>query len=156
MYICTHTHTHMHRHIHTHEYVYIYIYMYTHTHTHTHIYIYELPKLCYHPGWQLIGYRTCFHTLYDENIYIYIYIYIHTYVNIYTYFVDYFIALYLCCCWFWSHAKFFQCSYRDAHPWNFISMFFFIYSKTKKLYSHVILTSTIQIKLIFALFLLNS
>ena len=29
----------------------------------------ELPKLCYHPGWRLmrLGYRTCFHTLYDEN-----------------------------------------------------------------------------------------
>ena len=34
----------------------------------------ELPKLCYHPGWRLMkaGYRTFFHTLYDEkNIYIY-------------------------------------------------------------------------------------
>ena len=36
----------------------------------------ELLKLCYHPGWRLMrrGYRTCFHTLYDEkyiyNIYI--------------------------------------------------------------------------------------
>ena len=32
----------------------------------------ELPKLCYHPGWRLmrLGYRTCFHTLYDEK-YIY-------------------------------------------------------------------------------------
>ena len=32
----------------------------------------ELLKLCYHPGWRLmrLGYRTCFHTLYDEkNIY---------------------------------------------------------------------------------------
>ena len=29
----------------------------------------ELPKLCYHPGWRLmrLGYRTCFHTLYDEK-----------------------------------------------------------------------------------------
>ena len=29
----------------------------------------ELPKLCYHPGWQLMraGYRTCYHTLYDEK-----------------------------------------------------------------------------------------
>ena len=28
-----------------------------------------LPKLCYHPGWRLmrLGYRTCFHTLYDEK-----------------------------------------------------------------------------------------
>ena len=28
-----------------------------------------LPKLCYQPGWRLmrLGYRTCFHTLYDEN-----------------------------------------------------------------------------------------
>ena len=36
----------------------------------------ELPKLCYHPGWRLmrLGYRTCFHTLYDEYIYIYIYV----------------------------------------------------------------------------------
>ena len=45
-------------------------------HTHTSVYIYtELLKLCYHPGWRLmrLGYRTCFHTLYDENIYIYIY-----------------------------------------------------------------------------------
>ena len=34
----------------------------------------ELPKLCYHPGWRLMrtDYRTCFHTLYDEYIYIYI------------------------------------------------------------------------------------
>ena len=35
------------------------------------IYIYiELPKLCYHPRWRLmrLGYRTCFHTLYDENL----------------------------------------------------------------------------------------
>ena len=31
------------------------------------------------PGWRLMRtwYRTCFHTLYDENIYIYIYIYIY-------------------------------------------------------------------------------
>ena len=30
----------------------------------------ELPKLCYHPGWRLmrLGYRMCFHTLYDENL----------------------------------------------------------------------------------------
>ena len=29
----------------------------------------ELPKLCYHPGWRLmrLGYRTCFHTFYDEK-----------------------------------------------------------------------------------------
>ena len=29
----------------------------------------QIPKLCYHPGWRLmrIGYRTCFHTLYDEK-----------------------------------------------------------------------------------------
>ena len=29
----------------------------------------ELPKLCYHPGWRLmrLGYRMCFHTLYDEK-----------------------------------------------------------------------------------------
>ena len=41
-------------------YIYIYIYMQ---------YRLELPKLCYHPGWRLmrLGYRTCFHTLYDEN-----------------------------------------------------------------------------------------
>ena len=31
----------------------------------------ELLKMCYHPGWRLmrLGYRTCFHTLYDENFY---------------------------------------------------------------------------------------
>ena len=36
----------------------------------------ELPKLCYHPFWRLmrLGYRTCFHTLYDEKEEIYIYI----------------------------------------------------------------------------------
>ena len=61
----------------TYIYIYVYIYIYIHT---QYIYIYtqyrlELPKLCYHPGWRLmrLGYRTCFHTLYDEKIYIYIY-----------------------------------------------------------------------------------
>ena len=31
--------------------------------------LFELPKLCYHPCWRLmmLGYRTCFHTLYDEK-----------------------------------------------------------------------------------------
>ena len=40
----------------------------------------------YHPGWRLmrLGYRTCFHTLYDENIYIYIYIYIYNHCNLYS------------------------------------------------------------------------
>ena len=52
------------------SHIYIYIY----------IYIYITWFQCYHPGWQLmsLGYRTCFHTLYDEikknDIYIYIYI----------------------------------------------------------------------------------
>ena len=34
-------------------------------------YRFELPKLCYHPGWRLMRteYHTCFHTLYDENIF---------------------------------------------------------------------------------------
>ena len=34
----------------------------------------ELQKMCYHLGWRLMraGYRTCFHTLYDEKKYIYI------------------------------------------------------------------------------------
>ena len=33
------------------------------------VYRLELPKLCYHPGWRLmrLGYRTCFHTLYDKK-----------------------------------------------------------------------------------------
>ena len=50
----------------------------THTHTHIYIYICVCVCVCYHPGWRLmrLGYRTCFHTLYDENSYIYIYIYI--------------------------------------------------------------------------------
>ena len=47
----------------------------------------KLPKLCYHPGWRLmrLGYRTCFHTLYDEkkknkkNIYI---LYVCVYVSV--------------------------------------------------------------------------
>ena len=41
--------------------MYIYIYIYIRL---------ELPKLCYHPGWRLmrLGYRTCFHTLYDEKL----------------------------------------------------------------------------------------
>ena len=57
----------------------------------------ELPKLCYHSGWWLmrLGYRTCFHMLYDEKkkyiyillsryIYIYIYIYVCVCVCVYT------------------------------------------------------------------------
>ena len=33
------------------------------------VYRLELPKLCCHPGRRLmrLGYRTCFHTLYDEK-----------------------------------------------------------------------------------------
>ena len=35
--------------------------------------IIELPKLCYQPGWRLMGtgYRTCFQTLCNEKIHIY-------------------------------------------------------------------------------------
>ena len=40
----------------------------------------ELLKLCYHPGWRLmrLGYRTCFHMLYDEKKKIYIIKFIST------------------------------------------------------------------------------
>ena len=51
----------------------------------TYIYIcsrLELPKLCYHPSWRLmrLGYRTGFHTLYDEKKYVYIYIPTYIYI----------------------------------------------------------------------------
>ena len=52
-------------------YMYIYIYIYSTA--------LSYHPGCYHPGWRLmrLGYRTCFHTLYDEKKkYIYIYIYI--------------------------------------------------------------------------------
>ena len=55
MYVCMYAYAYMY--IHVCVYICICIYIYT--------YIY----MCYHPGWQLmrLGYRTCFHTLYDEK-----------------------------------------------------------------------------------------
>ena len=78
-----------------------YIYIYDNT-------VFELPKLCYHPGWRLmrLGYRTCFHTLYDEkkkifHIFMYIlkYEYTYTFVHIHACMCAYvYICVHMCVC----------------------------------------------------------
>ena len=55
----------------------------------------ELSKLCYHSRWWLMraGYRTCFHTLYDEKKCLYISMYIFVYIYAYTFV---YICIHLC------------------------------------------------------------
>ena len=70
--------------------LYIYYIIYIYTYIYVYIYYMSNRNCVITPGWRLmrLGYRTCFHTLYDEKkyyIHIYIQIRIYIYISIYIY-----------------------------------------------------------------------